>query len=882
MDGPTAVGLLAVESTAALVVREWDLPQSPLGWLLWLGATVAVMAFVIWQYRRDTLEYSWPVRLWLTSLRLLTWLGVWLIALNPQDRTQRTSIRPSRVAIVVDNSLSMRHPAGEIEATEAAGPSRSAAALQLLQQQQLIETLRKTHEVSLYTFGATLEGPHQVWSRFRGDGSDEPTFPASGQPGNVNGAAGPSTSSAGAAPAPNSAEKGATAGTAGSDPSDNATATTSVDSKQAVGTESPADADDAQLTAADWPARLQPQQVETRLGESLQELLRQIAVGRTLSGVVVISDGGQNAGVEPAAARDRALQTKTRLITVAVGGTNQPQNVQIADVQSPTDVQLGDKFDLSVFLQGQGLPQGTVQLELSSAMEADGENFQAVAQQSLDLAEGAQLTEARMSLQPTAVGAWQYRLKVTPPAGVREFNDLDNQQIVRVNVFDRPTKVLLLAGGPMRDYQFVRNLLYRHKSFDVDVLLQTAGPGTSQESDELLVRFPESREQLYEYDLVLAFDPDWRLISAESLTLLRDWVFQEGGGLVLIAGDVNTVQLAAVGQQSTPLQEQLGPLQELYPVVLNSYVAELRFEQESNQPWPLEFTTEGTRSEFLQLTDDPVTSLARWKEFPGFYRCYPTAGAKAGATVYVRFSDPRSQNEYGAPILLAEQFYGQGRTLYLGSPEIWRLRAISEDDYDRFWIKTLREVGQGRTKRGTKRGVLLPESRKLLLGQTSRWRARLLDGQFQPLTIDAVPLEVFDPTGKPMVPRPRLVRDQSRPGEYVGSFRAGVPGTYRVALEVPDSRDRLEEMLAVSVPRLEDQDVRQNAAVLQELVRDTGGSYVPINEAAEKIPAMLPSREEPVTVDERLRSLWDRWWVLWLLVGLLSAEWLSRKLLKLS
>ena len=35
-------------------------------------------------------------------------------------------------------------------------------------------------------------------------------------------------------------------------------------------------------------------------------------------------------------------------------------------------------------------------------------------------------------------------------------------------------------------------------------------------------------------------------------------------------------------------------------------------------------------------------------------------------------------------------------------------------------------------------------------------------------------------------------------------------------------------------------------------------------------------------VDERLRTLWDRDWVMYLLVGLLSVEWLTRKLLKLA
>ena len=31
---------------------------------------------------------------------------------------------------------------------------------------------------------------------------------------------------------------------------------------------------------------------------------------------------------------------------------------------------------------------------------------------------------------------------------------------------------------------------------------------------------------------------------------------------------------------------------------------------------------------------------------------------------------------------------------------LWRLRAVSDEDYDRFWTKLIREVAQGRTKKG--------------------------------------------------------------------------------------------------------------------------------------------------------------------------------------
>ena len=303
-------------------------------------------------------------------------------------------------------------------------------------------------------------------------------------------------------------------------------------------------------------------------------------------------------------------------------------------------------------------------------------------------------------------------------------------------------------------------------------------------------------------------------------------------------------------------------------------------DQEASQPWPIVFTPEGWGADFLQLTDDPITSAARWKEFAGFFRAYPTGGHKAAARIFARFPDPRAVGELS--VLMAGQNVGRGQSFYLGSAEMWRLRAVSDEDYDRFWIKLIREVAQGRTKKGVKRGSLRPESQKATLGQTVRVLARLLDPQFAPLELESVPLDVFDPTGRPLTPIRQLRREPAQPGEYVGDFRASLPGTYKLEIVVPESTDRLSAEVAVAIPKLEDENIRQNVRLLTDLVRETGGQYLAIDQAAEELPALLPNRGEQFFIPERLRTLWDRDWVMYLLVGLLSAEWLTRKLLKLA
>ena len=84
------------------------------------------------------------------------------------------------------------------------------------------------------------------------------------------------------------------------------------------------------------------------------------------------------------------------------------------------------------------------------------------------------------------------------------------------------------------------------------------------------------------------------------------------------------------------------------------------------------------------------------------------------------------------------------------------------------------------------------------------------------------------------------------------------------------------------LPNLESDNPRQNAKLLTDFARETGGKYLPIEKAAAELPALLPDRGERFAVDEQLRALWDQEWVLYLLVGLLGFEWVIRKLLRLA
>ena len=554
----------------------------------------------------------------------------------------------------------------------------------------------------------------------------------------------------------------------------------------------------------------------------------------------------------------------------------QPTNIAIANVQSPTEVHIGDPFEIGVFVQGQGAAGRTVDVELLAKAEGSDSEPASIGTQSVELIEDGVPVEVKFKEKPGTPGGIEYEIRIRPQGAMVELSETDNSRRRTINVSEKQIHVLLIAGGPSRDYRFVRNMLFRHTGMELDVWLQTvdaaAAVGVSQDATKILTDFPSTKKELFDYDVVLAFDIDWARILPPQLKLMQEWVSEHAGGVVVVAGPIHTAAIAS---------DELRPVQELLPVRLSQLAIDLDLSSRNTQAWPIEVSEDGQAVPFLQLAES-ATDPDTWTEFSGVHRGYPTSGIKDGATALAYYTNPRSQTENGKPVLMASQFFGAGRCLFIGTPEMWRLRSVSTGHFNRFWTKAVRDVAQGRIKRGNSRGLLMLDRTEFVLGQSVRLRTQLYDASLNPLEMDAVPVTILDPSGKPLLPERTLLKDPSRPGQFAGSFRAGIKGTWEVQLPIPESRDVLTQKIEVLLPNLESNQPAQNVKLLEELTADTGGKYLPLADAKEQLADLLPDRSESVMIDERLKPLWDRLWVLLTIVGLLGMEWLTRKLLKLA
>lgn len=630
----------------------------------------------------------------------------------------------------------------------------------------------------------------------------------------------------------------------------------------------------AATAEADWRAQLAPGGAETRLGEAISEVVAGGAAG-TLAGVIVLSDGGQNAGLDPRSAAAAAARAGVAVHAIGVGSDVLPANVRVADLVAPARVFPGDRFAVSAFLQPQGLAGERVRVELVErpAAAALGDESAARVIDGVEALLGGDgdLVPVRFDVAglPTP-GRRLLAVRVVPPAADR--SPADDAQGVDVEVVDRVTQVLLMAGGPGREYQFMRNVLERDKSFAVDVLLGTAAAGISQDARRILDGFPAADEALGGYDSIVAIDYDWRLLEPAAQARLERWVAGESGGLVLAAGGV--FMDAWLGDPRT------ATIRGLYPLELRRR-GEPAGAGGGAEPRRLALTRDGSEAEFLRLAGTAAASAAVWQEFPGVYACYPAVGVKPGATVYVRLA-PGPAGE--GPAYLVGQFYGSGSVLAVGSGEFWRLRSLGDDVYERLVAQLVRHVAQGRLMRGSRRGRLIVEQDRVAVGGTVRIRV------VTPGTGQRPACRAVAPDGSHVVVP--LVDEPARPGTLAGGFVATREGGWLVEVEpVAAGDERLSRRIQVQLPDRELARPRLDRGVLSQLATATGGSVRCLADggftraAAEAIAAALPDRSRreyetgaaDVAFKRRLNAA-----LLAVGAGCLCLEWVVRRFARLA
>ncbi len=924
-------------------VYEFTRAASIEGWWWWalLLLSLGLVVFgCVRFYRRDVSELTRPVRFTLLFLRLATIAALVFFFFDFSRRTQRQITRPSEVVVLVDTSQSM----SLAESDDLNAKTRADRAAAIISQNNVLDQLGEKHRVSVYGFG---ESPEPLLLQSQGiathPGESETNLESS-EPEAENGqdtnrsplaiiglitllVAGilslGSLVWAGFVPA-------------------KPTTTASGDNKQRqvgillvvtafllltgivlsgwsychntqqsyaslIGMESgptePGDEkvdpkedepSDGPIKVLDWNEAIAASASQSRIGDAISNILASHDP-TTLAGIVLLTDGQNNGGSDVASALAGARRNEVSLYPIGLGSSSPPTNVRVVDLDAPRRVYPNDKFSVSTVLQGTGGSDLKITIELLDGLDDSANSSassgslptQVIDSQEITIPGDGTLASVKFELEPEAVGRRRLAVRVIPPA--KDQNEKDNVRDARYEVVARKLRVLTIAGGPTREYRFVRNLFYREKSIRLDTWLQTGQPGISQDADALLTEFPTTAAELFEYDAIAMFDPDWTKLSGLQLDLLDRWVASQAGGLVIVGGPVYHPRWLRL--RTDP---RVAKIAGFFPVTFSSRGLMLGSGREGGESaWQLKFTPEARRAEFLWVTDEPSTSFEAWDSFGGVYDFVGVKSAKPVAKVYSYFSDPTTQIGDSLPVYLASQFYGAGRVYFQGSGEMWRMRRESVSYFDSYYTKLIRWVCEGRLLRDSNRGVLLVDNPRAMVGDTIVVRAVLTDEQFEPLNVPEVQAKLLTPSGRISDVRLTPFEGEMRPGTYTGRFVVREAGNHELRLTLGDALAEvlLRQNVQVRLPTVELERPRRNDDDLQELASVTGGKYWKAGgqETAESIQAdlLVTIAPQPQTTvlpgtPDALFTLRRNAMLLWLIASALTMEWVVRRLHRLA
>ncbi|MCE9531817.1 MAG: VWA domain-containing protein, partial [Planctomycetes bacterium] len=641
--------------------------------------------------------------------------------------------------------------------------------------------------------------------------------------------------------------------------------------------------------------------VKTALEAEQNNMLRGIIVfsdGRSNVDVRV-SDGKGSTKISEDLQKlhDLAKSAEIPIISIGIGENRIVKSVRVTDLQSPDRTTPDDSYEIIFEADGENMPGASIDaylemfppmsdvpFTLSGKVTFDrGEPPHGQHKFSLNPAElletlpedmvplvikgGEALRKLPKEKRPKVIefieGEWKTRAYT---ARINENGKADDKarvesELMPLKVEKKPVRILLMCAAPNRDFQFLLNQLVRDKA-DLSVYVQNDA-GMFLEGKSLtylddkhrhLQKFPDRLKleddanetpenkwlNLARYDVIIAFDPDWSLLSEEQAKMIQAWVDLQAGGLFHVAGPVHTKKMTYVDNQ-----KKLEPLLEVLPVELAEYDLKMSA-RNRDKPRRLDFPGAAKDMEFLRLDDDdPDEKISGWEPFfsglkeektnaelkRGFYDFYPIKKKKAGATIVARYLEAQTGG-------LAGEFpykYGQGRSVFIGSSELWRLMQYKNVFFDRFWVKMYRYLAEGSRKTQNRRGRILMY-KTFAAGDKLRVTAQLLDAQSQgipasekpEIIVKPIDLESYasaDPKGKvDMPPTPgqitlarenyrksltRVLRMEPRGGGKsdgdTGFFELDYPlavekfpaGTWSVEVKIPNSSESLAQKFTI-------------------------------------------------------------------------------------
>lgn len=607
------------------------------------------------------------------------------------------------------------------------------------------------------------------------------------------------------------------------------------------------------------PDRISADARQTDLAAGLAAV-RQRYRGRRVSGIVVLSDGGDTGPAERGASGDGAGPP---IFSVGIGSPEGPRDREVLGIAAGDPRLDQTSVDLHVSAVSHRFGREPLQLRiLANGRLTDSRRI-------VPAADGSPV-DAVFTVSPDPLNATVYTAEITPDAGEPIVEN--NARSVLVRPVGRPRRILALEGAPGYEHSFMARALARDPGLEIDLVVRKGRnennehtflvQAASGRTAALTSGFPSSREALYAYDAVVLANIEGDFFTRAQLTMMADFVAARGGGLLVLGGRA----LAQRGLIGTPLEEALpvelndrrgGPVRAAFdaegPAVHNTVV----------------LTAEGENHPVMRIGESPAETRRRWAAVPPLAASAALGGPRPGATVLALTAAPSG----AAYPLVAVQRYGRGRSMVFAGEASWRWRMLlpsTDRTYEYFWRQAVRWLAAPAPDPVS---VVVPESSEP--GDAVEIGVEARDGAFAPVADAAVEATLTEPGG---ATRPVTLRRASAPGRFTAALRPEQTGLYRLRAEATQGGRAIgaaDGWFYVGGGDREFADPRLNEGLLRRMARASGGGYVRADDAARIVPLLRSAAPQSAALERK--ELWHEPWAFALVIALLAAEWVLRR-----
>jgi uncharacterized membrane protein len=595
----------------------------------------------------------------------------------------------------------------------------------------------------------------------------------------------------------------------------------------------------------------------TSLAQSLEHVADELK-GLRLSGLVLMTDGGDNGEEDPIRTASLLRSQNLPVFTIGIGQEDIVKDHGITQVSTTGTVMEDSIFDVHVAFRSQGYNDREIELLIE-------EGDKVVTSKRIKHEKSGTTKRNTLQLTPEREGLLVYTVRI--PEESDEIITENNRRTFLVNNLQKRVDILYIEGHPRNEYKFIRRAAEADKALRLVTYLQTAPHKFLRQGiespQELATGYPNREEDLYTYEAIIFGDISKTFFTAEQLAMTRDFVSKRGGGFLMIGG-------------STAFDEGFidTPIADLLPVTLMREVklppqlrgGALKGDHPTGRTFSLHLTPEGERSALLRLSVEDEENLRLWSKMPQLQGINVTGHPKPGATVLAVHPILHFNNE---PLpVIAHERYGRGRTMAITTASTWRWQMLLPHEdmlHERFWRQLLRWLT-----------ATSPPQVELNLDRNLKVRVKVTDNAYVPNNDATIWLKITDPTGA--IQDIQLEWAIEEDGIYTGAFTVQKEGIYSLEVSPTSASGEMGEASAsflVAESYAEYDNTRMDATLLRKIAFTSGGKYYSYRNV-DRLIDDLEHLPNDYSVDVE-KDIWDMPLIFLLLLAFFSMEWLTRR-----